>query len=58
MAANASQIARDFEDYLKGNRDEIDALAIFFTQPARRVEVTYAMIKDLLAKLRGGPSAV
>ena len=52
VAANANKIARDFEDYLKGNRDEIDALAIYFTQPARRAEITYAMIKDLLAKLR------
>ena len=52
VAANAQKIAQDFEDYLKGNRDEIDALTIYFTQPARRAEVTYAMIKDLLAKLR------
>ena len=52
LAANASQITQDFEEYLNDNRDEIDALAIFFAQPARRVEVTYAMIKDLLAKLR------
>ena len=49
---NAKQIARDFEEYLKENRDEIEALTIFFTQPARRVEVTYTMIKDLMAKLR------
>ena len=52
VAANANQITQDFEDYLNDNRDHIDALAIYFTQPARRVEVTYAMIKDLLAKLR------
>ena len=52
LAANANQIAQDFEEYLNDNRDEIDALAIFFTQPARRVEVTHAMIKDLLTKLR------
>ena len=52
LAANANQIMQDFEEYLNDNRDEIDALAIFFDQPARRVDVTYAMIKDLLAKLR------
>ncbi len=52
LAANANQITQDFEEYLNDNRDEIDALAIFFAQPARRVEVTYAMIKDLLAQLR------
>ena len=52
MAANAEKIARDFEDYLKENRDEIEALTIYFTQPARRAEVTYAMIKDVMAKLK------
>ena len=49
---NAKQIAREFEEYLRENRDEIEALTIYFTQPARRAEVTYAMIKDVVAKLR------
>ena len=52
VAANAKKIAQDFEDYLKENRDEIEALTIYFTQPARRAEVTYAMIKDVMAKLK------
>ena len=52
VAANAKKIAQDFEDYLKGNRDEIEALTIYFTQPARRAEVTFAMIKDVMAKLK------
>ena len=52
VAANAKKIAQDFEDYLEGNRDEIEALTIYFTQPARRAEVTYAMIKDVMAKLK------
>ena len=52
VAANADRITRDFEEYLRHNRDEIEALAIYFGQPARRAEVTYAMIKNLLAKLR------
>ena len=52
IAANAKQIAQDFEEYLNENRDEIEVLAIYFTQPARRSSVTYAMIKDVLAKLR------
>ena len=50
---NARKIAQDFEDYLRDNRDEIEALAIFFTQPARRSEVTHAMIKGVLARLQG-----
>ena len=52
VAANAEKIAQDFEDYLKEHRDEIEALTIYFTQPARRSSVTYAMIKDVVAKLR------
>ena len=52
VAANAKTIAQDFEDYLKENRDEIEALTIYFTQPSRRSSVTYAMIKNVLAKLR------
>ena len=52
MAENARKIAQEFEEYLEENRDEIEALAIYFTQPARRSEVTYAMIKDVLAKLK------
>ena len=51
VATNAKRIARDFEEYLNENRDEIEALAIYFTQPARRSSVTLAMVKDVLAKL-------
>ena len=51
-AENARKIAQEFEEYLEENRDMIEALAIYFTQPARRAEVTYAMVKDMLAKLR------
>ena len=52
VAENANQIVHDFEEYLRENRDEIEALTIYFTQPARRAEVTYAMIKDVMAKLK------
>ena len=52
VAKNAETIAQEFEDYLKHNRDDIEALTIFFNQPARRSEVTYAMVKDVLAKLK------
>ncbi|MYF11595.1 MAG: DEAD/DEAH box helicase [Gammaproteobacteria bacterium] len=52
VAQNAKKIAKDFESYLRENRDEIEALTIYFTQPARRSAVTLAMIKDVLAKLR------
>ena len=52
VAENAKKIAQDFEDYLRENRDEIEALTIYFTQPAQRSAVTLAMIKGVLAKLR------
>ena len=51
VAENAKQIAQAFEAYLTENRDEIEALSIYFNTPARRSEVTYAMIKDVLKKL-------
>jgi type I restriction enzyme R subunit len=49
---NAQKLARDFEDFLRENRDELTALGIFFDQPWRRREVTYAMLKRVLEKLR------
>ena len=52
VSENALKIAKEFEKYLEQNRNEIEALAIYFTQPARRAEVTYAMVKDVLAKLK------
>ena len=52
VAKNAETIAQEFEDYLKENRDKIEALTIYFNHPARRSEVTYAMVKDMLAKLK------
>ena len=52
VAKNAETIAQEFENYLKENRDEIETLTIYFNQPARRSEVTYAMVKDMLAKLK------
>lgn len=51
-AENAKALAQDFESYLAENRDEIDALTIFYSQPARRSELTYAMIKEVLDKIR------
>ncbi len=52
VAKNAETIAREFEDYLKESRDKIEALTIYFNHPARRSEVTYAMVKDMLARLK------
>ena len=49
---NAKAMAQDFEQYLNDHRDEIEVLSIFFSQPARRSEVTYGMIKALLERLK------
>jgi type I restriction enzyme R subunit len=49
---NARAIAADFESWLVAHRDEIEALSIFFTQPARRADVTYGMIKGLLERIK------
>jgi len=51
VAENAKQIAQEFEDYLTENRDQIEALSIYFNTPARRSEVSFAMVKDVLKKL-------
>ena len=49
---NAKEMAKDFQEYLEANRDEIEALTIFYSQPHRRSEVTYGMIRDLFSKLK------
>jgi type I restriction enzyme R subunit len=51
-ANNAQTLTDEFADYLKTHRNEIEALAIFFDQPQRRREVTYAMIRTVLDKLK------
>lgn len=48
---NATQITSDFASYLTENRDQVAALTIYFNTPARRAEVTFAMVKDLLHRL-------
>jgi len=49
---NAKVLTQEFADYLNEHRDDIDALSIYFSQPARRSEVSYQMIRDLLERLR------
>ncbi len=49
---NAEALAKDFSAYLEEHRDQIEVLTIFFNQPARRSEVTYAMINSLLTTLK------
>ena len=49
---NAENLTKDFAAYLEEHRDKIDALTIFFSQPARRSDITYAMIKSLFDALK------
>jgi type I restriction enzyme, R subunit len=51
-AENAQVLRQEFEQYLAEHRDEIEALSLFFSQPARRSDVTYGMIQALLERLR------
>jgi type I restriction enzyme, R subunit len=51
VTENATQITSDFASYLNANRDTVAALTIYFNTPARRAEVSFAMVKDLLHRL-------
>ena len=49
---NAQNLVKEFQEYLEIHRDEIEALSIFYSQPQRRREITYDMIRQVLDKLR------
>ena len=49
---NAEALAKGFQQYLAANRDEIEALTIFYAQPHRRSELTYAMIHEVFDRLK------
>ncbi|MGL4321705.1 MAG: DEAD/DEAH box helicase family protein, partial [Paracoccaceae bacterium] len=51
VTENAKQITSDFAAYLNDNRDKVAALTIYFNTPARRSQVTFAMVKDVLHRL-------
>ena len=51
-ASNAQALTGEFSDYLTANQDSIAALTIFFSQPYRRRELSYALIRQVLDKLK------
>lgn len=48
----AEEVVKDFKEYIEDNKDEIMALSIFYSQPYRRRELTFKMIKELYEKLK------
>ena len=51
-AGNAQALTDEFADYLKANRDNIEALTIFFSQPYRRRELSFDLIRQVMDKLK------
>ncbi|WP_374325685.1 DEAD/DEAH box helicase family protein [Azonexus sp.] len=51
-AAQAEALTHEFADWLAANRDEIEALTIYFAQPWRRREVTLKLVRQVLDKLK------
>lgn len=47
----ATEIVNDFTAYLEANKDEIQALSIFYNQPYNRRNITFKMIKEVKEKL-------
>jgi type I restriction enzyme R subunit len=50
-AATSAALVADFKAWIENHKDEYVALQIFYSQPYRRRELTYAMIKELLEQL-------
>ncbi len=51
-ASNAQAITDEFSEYLKANQNNIAALTIFFSQPYRRRELSFDLIRQVLDKLK------
>lgn len=48
----AQTLIQDFTSWIESHKDEITALQIFYSQPYRRRELTYKMIKDVYELLK------
>ncbi|BDD92410.1 type III restriction endonuclease subunit R [Pandoraea sp. NE5] len=51
-ANNAQALTDEFAEYLKSNQDNIGALTIFFSEPYRRRELSFDLIRQVLDKLK------
>lgn len=47
----ANETVTAFKEWIENHKDEVIALQIFYGQPYRRRELTFAMIKDLVDKI-------
>lgn len=50
--AQAEGLVKDFKEFIETHKDEIQALSIFYSQPYRRREITYRMIKEVFELIR------
>ena len=48
----AQELINSFEEWILANKDELKALQIFYNQPFRRRELSFADIKQVLEKLK------
>jgi type I restriction enzyme R subunit len=48
---NAMALVKDFAAWIEAHKNEITALQIFYDQPFRRRELTYAMVRELVEVL-------
>ena len=51
-AENAAKLIAEFTAFIEENRDELEALEIFYDQPFRRRELLYDLVADVLNKLQ------
>ncbi|TSA21056.1 DEAD/DEAH box helicase [bacterium] len=55
---NAAGLVKDFTGWIEVHKNEITALQTFYSQPYRRRELTYAMVKQLVELLRADKPAL
>jgi len=56
--AKANELIQEFTAWIETHKNEIIALQIFYNQPYRRRELTYAMIKEVSDKLKSDKPAL
>ena len=52
VKGSATGVVREFEAWIEAHKNEITALQIFYAQPYRRRELTYAMVRQLVELLK------